>query len=129
MSEFWWGVLSLPIIIVAVAAAVAAVLGTWHLIDAWSEARWRKLPPVAMPEKYGTPKGFNGWTNGDSGRRGAFISLLLTGMKGFGFRVTSNIGVLVIYGATKSDQQRAKILHRALEKAMVEVSKDNDDAK
>ncbi|SEE83048.1 hypothetical protein SAMN04489740_2705 [Arthrobacter alpinus] len=127
MTEFWWGVLSLPIIVLAAAAAVGATIGAWHLIDQWSQARWRKLPPVEMPVQYGDPKGWNGWTLGKSGTRGAFLSLLLTGMKGFTVRITSGLAIMVVYGTDKRDQQRSAILYRALDKAMADVCKEMED--
>lgn len=39
MSDFWWGVLALPLILVAIATAVAIVLGAWLLMERWSERR------------------------------------------------------------------------------------------
>lgn len=127
MSEFWWGVLALPIIAVAVAAAVGAVIGAWLIIDKWSEARWRKLPPIDLPDKHFYPWGGSGWLPGHSGLRGGYLSLLLTGMKGFTIRVTGSVGIIFVWGSDKSNQQRAKLLRRALDKAMVDVSKEAED--
>lgn len=128
MSEFWWGVLALPIIAVAVAAAVGAVIGAWILIDKWSVDRWSKLPPVELPVKFSRPWGGGGWTPGYAGKRGAYTSLLLTTMKGFTIRITSGIAIQVIYGGGKLDIQRSKLLLRALEKAMVDVSEEAANA-
>ena len=43
MNAFWWGVLALPLAVLALAAVVAAVFGSWLLLEKWSAYRWRKL--------------------------------------------------------------------------------------
>jgi len=39
MSDFWWGVFALPLVLLAVAVAVYAVLGSWLVLEKWAEHR------------------------------------------------------------------------------------------
>jgi hypothetical protein len=39
VSDFWWGVLALPLILVGLGLAVTVVLGGWLLAERWFERR------------------------------------------------------------------------------------------
>lgn len=43
MSDFWWGVLALPLIVLGVAVLVGTVLGTWLLAEHWAKGRTAEM--------------------------------------------------------------------------------------
>jgi hypothetical protein len=53
VSDFWWGVLALPLIAVAVSAAACIVFGTWLVVEHWAEGRTRELN--YDPDDHGDP--------------------------------------------------------------------------
>lgn len=122
MSEFWWGVLALPIIVTALAAAASAVMGAWTLYEKWAIQRWTRLQEVQVPEKIGAEGRFQTWTAARTGNRGGYLSLLLAGGKGFCFRLTPGTAVLFL-SAGKADTKKARIIREALERMLSESAK------
>lgn len=127
MSDFWWGVLALPIVVVALAVTASAVLGAWLLYEKWSARRWAGLQEIRIPEKIGRDGGFQTWTAAHSGNRGGYLSMLLAGGRGFRFRLTPRTAVLFV-SAGKTDIKRAKVIRRALDSALEEAVKSQDEA-
>ena len=120
MSEFWWGVLALPIIALAIAAAVAALFGSWLLLEKWEAGRWRKLEPVKMPEEIGSEMKL--WTQGDIGLRGSFASVVLAG----GQVRTLRIGSAALFLAWgKPEPAASRKINNALKNALLEVAKQD----
>lgn len=119
MSEFWWGVLALPLIALAVAAAVAAVFGSWLLLEQWSAARFRKLEPIKMPEALGGEMEL--WTMGDLGLRGAFASVILSGAQVRTLRLGS-AALFLAWG--KPDKAATKKIQKALQRTLHEIAKE-----
>jgi hypothetical protein len=120
MSEFWWGVLSLPIIAVAVAAAASAVFGGWLLIEKWSIGRWHKISAAETPHMCGTPK-FPMWAAPNLGRLGAYTSLMAAGARGFDISIGAGKAIIFV-SATAKDAQRARLISRAIERAMIDIA-------
>ncbi|ACL42289.1 hypothetical protein Achl_4338 (plasmid) [Pseudarthrobacter chlorophenolicus A6] len=127
MSDFWWGVLALPIVVVMLAVAASAFFGAWLLYEKWSAGRWARLQEIRVPEKVGRNGGFQTWTAAHSGNRGGYLSMLLAGGRGFRFRLTPRIAVLFV-SAGKTDIERAKIIRRALDSALEEAARSQDEA-
>jgi len=119
VSEFWWGVLALPVIALALAAVSAAVFGGWLLIEKWSAGRYRKLEPVRMPEAIGGELKL--WTMGEMGLRGTFASVVLSGGQVRTLRLGS-AALFIAWG--KPDRRDAKKMQRALQNALQEVAKE-----
>lgn len=119
MSEFWWGVLALPLIALAIAAGVAAIFGSWLLLEKWSASRWRKLEPINMPRAIGKEMGL--WTAGEIGLRGAFASVILAGGEVRSLRLGS-AALFLAWG--KPDKANSRKIQRALSKALLEVAKE-----
>jgi len=120
MSEFWWGVLALPIIALAIAAGVAAIFGSWLLLEKWTASRWKKLEPVRLPEAIGGE--LKMWTMGDLGLRGSFASVVLAG----GQVRTLRIGSAAIFFAWgKPDEAATRKIQTALRNALYEVAKED----
>lgn len=119
MSEFWWGVLALPLIALALSAAVAAVFGSWLLLEKWSASRWRKLEPVKMPEALGGELKL--WTMGDLGLRGAFASVVLAGAQVRMLRVGS-AAIFITWG--KSGKAESRKIQAALRTALYDIAKE-----
>lgn len=126
MSDFWWGVLALPIVVVALAVAASAAFGAWLLFEKWSAGRWASLQDIRVPEKVGRDGGFQTWTAAHSGNRGGYLSMLLAGGRGFRFRLTPSTAVLFV-SAGKTDIPRAKIIRRALDRALEEAAKAQEE--
>jgi hypothetical protein len=122
VTEFWWGVLALPLIALALSAAAAAVFGTWLLLEKWSAGRYRKLEPVQMPEAVGGELKL--WTMGDLGLRGAFASVVLSGGQVRMLRLGS-AALILAWG--KPDSQDTKKIQRALQRALQEVAKEDQE--
>lgn len=122
MSEFWWGVLSLPIVVAALAVTASAVMGAWLLYEKWATQRWTRLQEVQVPEKIGTEGRFQTWTAARTGNRGGYLSLLLAGGRGYCFRLTPGTAVLFL-SAGKTDTKRARIIRAALERTLSESAK------
>lgn len=124
MTEFWWGVLALPIIALAVAAAAAAVFGGWLLVEKWFEGRWKKLNAVSLPEAIGDSE-MRLWTSGDLGIRGAFASVILSGGQVRGLRLGS---AALFFAWGKNDDKDSRMIQRALRDALFEVAKAEHEA-
>ena len=121
MTEFWWGILALPLIALALAAAIAALFGSWLLLEKWSAGRFRKLEPVRMPEALGGEMQI--WTQGDLGLRGGFASVILAG----GEVRTLRLGSAALFLAWgKPDKAESRKIQRALLKALLEIAKDGE---
>lgn len=123
MSEFWWGVLALPLIAIAIASAVAAIFGSWLLLENWSAARFRKLEPVKMPEALGGEMKL--WSQGDLGLRGGFASVILAGGQVRSLRLGS-AALILAWG--KPDKVESRKIQRALTNALIEVAKESERA-
>lgn len=118
MSEFWWGVMALPIILASTAGAAAAVFGAWLTIERWARGRWGKLQPVSFPHHVGGKLDL--WTAGDLGKRGQFAASILAGgtVRGFG------IGTWAILAAGgKPDPTASRMIEKALRAALLDVAK------
>jgi len=120
MNEFWWGVLALPLIALALSAAVASVFGAWLLLEKWSASRWRKLEAVKMPEALGGEMKM--WTMGDLGLRGSFASVILSGGQVRTLRVGS-AAIFIAWG--KPDKADSRKINTALRNALYEVAKQD----
>lgn len=118
MSDFWWGVLALPLGALTLSAAVAALFGSWLLLEKWATSRWRKLEPVKLPEAFAKDLDF--WTVGDLGKRGAFASIVLAGGTVRMLRIGS--GAIFLVGG-KPDEANSRMIQRALQKALLDVAK------
>jgi hypothetical protein len=121
MSEFWWGVLALPIIVAALAVAAIAVFGAWCLLELWGKRRFNRLRAVKVSENAGAK--FSLWTQPQTGLRGALTSMLLTGTKGFMMQLSTSTALIILHGIP-DDPSRARILNKALERAIIECSKE-----
>lgn len=119
MSEFWWGVLALPLIALTLAAAVAALFGSWLLLEKWAESRWRKLQPVNLPEALGGE--LNLWTAGDLGLRGSFASVILAGGN---VRMLRLGPAAMFFAWGKPDKANSRMIQTALRNALHDVAKD-----
>jgi len=124
MTEFWWGVLALPIIAAAVAVAAGAVFGAWLLVEKWFEGRWKRLKPVSLPEAIGDSE-MRLWTSGDLGMRGAFASVILAGGKVRGLRLGS---AALFFAWGKNDGKDSRMIQKALRNALFEVVKAEREA-
>lgn len=124
MTEFCWGVLALPLIALAVAAAAAAVFGGWLLVEKCFEGRWKKLNPVSLPEAIGDSE-MRLWSAGDLGIRGAFASVILAGGKVRGLRLGS---AALFFAWGKNDDKDARMIQKALRDALFEVAKAEHEA-
>ena len=120
MSEFWWGVLALPLIALALSAAIASVFGSWLLLEKWSASRWRKLEPIRMPEALGGEMKL--WSAGDVGLRGSFASVILAGGQVRTLRIGS-AALFIAWG--KPDKANSRKIQRALSRALIEVAKES----
>lgn len=123
MSEFWWGVLALPIIVAAVAGAACLGFGAWLLIEKWFVGRYRKLEPIRFSEAFGDDHKF--WTVASLGLRGGIASLILAGAHARLVKFGS-AAVVIIWG--KPDGRATRRINTALTNAMTEVSKTEDGA-
>lgn len=119
MNDFWWGVLALPLIALTLSAAVAALFGSWLLLEKWATSRFRKLEPVKLPEVFNQDKDF--WTVGDLGKRGAFASVVLAGGTVHMLRIGS--GAIFLVGG-KPEIANSRKIQRALQVALLEVAKE-----
>lgn len=118
MSDFWWGVLALPLIALVVAAAAAALFGSWLLLEKWTASRYRKLEPVELPEAFNQERDF--WTAGDLGKRGAVASIVLAGGNVHMLRIGSGA---IFFAGGKPDKANSRMIQRALQKALLDVAK------
>lgn len=123
MSEFWWGVLALPLIALAVAASAGAVFGAWLLVEKWFEMRWLKLKPVELPEAIGRGE-MQLWSAGDLGVRGSFSSVMLSGGKVRGIRIGTGA---IFFAWGKHDTKKARTIQTALRNALYEVVKEETE--
>jgi hypothetical protein len=122
VSEFWWGVLALPVIALAVGAAAAALLGGWLLAEKWYERRFQKLDAVRLPEEIGAK--FSIWTLGNSGARGAIAANILTRPHAFMFQPIMG-GCALILVAGKPDVKLVHLVNRSIDKALLDVCKED----
>jgi hypothetical protein len=100
MSDAYWaGLLTIPLILLALAIAVAAIFGAWIVIEKWAERRLQKLPEVRITRLSGGPGDkFRTRTITDLGGRGRFAALLLTIDKAWFFKIGPNTGLALIHG-------------------------------
>lgn len=118
MTDFWWGVLALPLIALTLAAAIAAVFGSWLLLEKWARGRYRKLEPIKWPEDIGAE--MNLWTMGDLGQRGTAASTILAGAHVRMLRLGSG-AVFFAWGKPKVATGRK--IQTALRNALLDVTK------
>lgn len=118
MSDFWWGVLALPLIALTLAAAIAALFGSWLLLEKWATFRYRKLEPITWPEELGGETAL--WTAGDLGHRGTTAATILAGAHVRRLRLGSGVA---IFAWGKPEVRIGRKIHKALQKALVEVTK------
>ena len=120
MNEFWQGVLALPLIALIASAAVAALFGSWLLLEKWTAFRYRKLDPIKWPEV------LNGemelWTAGDLGHRGTTAATILAGAHVRRLRLGSGV---VIFAWGKPEFAVGRKTHKALQKALFDVAKED----
>lgn len=122
MSEFWWGVLALPLIALVAAVGVAAVFGGWLLLEKWYEHRFNKMKPISLPRSIGGRK-LEMWTLGDLGQRGRIAANVLTRPHAFMFQVFVGGGALIYVGGTPS-LAAVNTVDRSLSRAVQEVAKE-----
>ena len=119
MSAFWWGVLALPLAALTLAAVVAAVFGSWLLLEKWSAYRWRKLEPIKLPEALSGELEL--WTSGDLGSRGSSAATILAGARVRMLRLGSGA---VFFAWGRPDFANARKIQTALRNALLEVAKE-----
>lgn len=119
MNAFWWGVLALPLAALTLTAVVAAVFGSWLLLEKWSAHRWRKLEPVKLPEVLGGELEL--WTAGDLGPRGSSASTILAGARVRMLRLGAGA---IFFAWGKPDVATARKIQTALRNALLEVAKE-----
>jgi hypothetical protein len=123
MSEFWWGVLALPLIAAALGVAAIALFGGWLLLEKWYESRFRKLESISLPEEL-SGRLSSIWTLGNSGARGAVASNVLTRPHAFMFQPIMG-GCALVFVAGKPDIKLVHTVNRAIDKALLDVAKED----
>ena len=129
MSEFWWGVLALPIVLVSVAAAAAAVFGAWLLIEKWRKHRYASLSqtatwPVKSRMNDDPTQRPLMWVGkpADLGDRGlAAVHVLLWPKVSF-FIPLRGTGIIFMRGGYKVEPQLQKNMARAIRSAMEDIN-------
>ena len=120
MSDFWWGFFALPLTALTIAAAAAAIFGSWLLIENWSKARYRKLEPIEWPEELGGELEL--WTAGDLGHRGTTAATILAGAHVRRIRIGTGVA---IFAWGKPEFGVGRKIHKTLQRALSEIAKEN----
>lgn len=119
MNDFWWGFFALPLTALVLAAAAAAIFGSWLLVENWSKSRYRKLEPIKWPEELGGELKL--WTAADLGHRGTAASTILAGAHVRMLRLGSGA---VFFAWGKPEVPTGRKILRALQKAVSEIAKE-----
>ena len=122
MDNFWFGLLALPVLAIAVAAAAAALFGSWLLYEKWAKGRGLKLQEVQMPTTVSAK--FDVTTLPDFNGRDVFASLVLTSRKVRFLRLTDDTGIILVSNR-HGDRigKNTRMLRQALNDALLALHK------
>lgn len=125
MSEFFWGMLALPLLAVVAALAAGGIMWGWEQIDTWRERRFDKLTEVRLARPAVKLGDHQMWTKPDLGRRGLIAANIMTRPKAYLFTPLAGIGFIFVGGMP--DVKRVLFFNRVLNDTVLEVQKREAD--
>lgn len=124
MTEFWWGVLALPLIALSVAAAAAALFSAWLLYERWVGGRLEKLAPIDIGSHVGS-ENFPIRTATRLGGRGRLAAMLLLANKAGYFRVSPNLAITFVTVQGIRSPKEIRAVQTAMEKTIDDLTEQD----
>ncbi|MCU6479043.1 hypothetical protein [Arthrobacter sp. A2-55] len=126
--DFWTGFITLPALLIVLAAVAAAFFGGWKVFESWADRRYTRLREVQMPSKHSFDKAgkFTTWTLPNLGGREAMAAITLTSKTVGLFRITGNCGIIFVRGQPGVSTEAATMLTAAIPRAVEELAKEAD---
>lgn len=120
MSEFWWGVLSLPIVLASIGVAAGALLGGWRALEWWYENR---IVGLRQPARFGERPGPIGFmTVSHLGDRRQIVSALAVVPRCIVVNIFPGRAVVFVGKGHKVNLAEQKRVWQAIEKAMHDIA-------
>lgn len=124
MTEFWWGILALPLIALSVAAAAAALFGAWLLYEKWVGGRLEQLAPIDIASAIGSSK-FPLRTATRLGARGRLATMMLLANKAGYFRVSPNLAIAFVTVQGIREPKEIRAVQTAIEKTIDDLTEQD----